>query len=640
RVLRSKWFYLICLLILVGGFYYFKQVSSTGTETRYVLAAVSTSTVINIISGTGQVSASNQININPAASGDILELNIISGQKVQTGDIIARLDDSDAQAQVRKAKNSLDAARASLNVKLAGPSTEEIAVSQKSVDSAKLSYENAEKNLEYTKISLVDNLSKSQLQVDNAQLSLDKAQRDYDDSLSSSDISASSEDQSFSKAYSDAQTAVSSAIITLRNILVTADNILEKNNYNSSSHTYKIYLGVRNSQTLNEADNNYEAARGSYIQLVSDYNLASLTWTNANIEDMLTKTEATANIMQALASSLSNVLINSITSSSFSQSALDAYKQSASSQESSSISLLSSLQTTARAIASAKLNSSASDISLSSSVDKAASALESAKNSLISAQNSLKQVEVDNQKSLDSANNDLASRKNAYESAEAQFDLKIAKPRTVDLTSYYLQIASAEVSYQEALDVLAETSVKAPIDGIIAQVNKKAGDSVRNTEAGDTLATIITEDKVATMSLNEVDAAKVKVGQKATLTFSALEDLSITGTVVEIDSVGTVTQGVVTYDVKITLDVQDERIKPQMTVSADIIVEQSVNVLTVPNAALKTDSNGDTYVETLEFTGTLDSAGILSDTDPEAVYVSIGLADDNNTAIISGLEEG
>jgi len=355
---------------------------------------------------------------------------------------------------------------------------------------------------------------------------------------------------------------------------------------------------------------------------------------------MLTKAEATANIMQSLANSLSNVLINSITSSSFSQATLDSYKQSASAQESSGISLVSSLQTAARAIASAKLNSSASDISLSSSVDKASSALESAKNSLISAQNSFKQVEVDNQKSLDSANNDLASRKNAYESAQAQFDLKIAKPRAVDLTSYYLQIASAEVTYQEALDVLAETSVKAPIDGIIAQVNKKAGDSVRNTEAGDTLATIITEDKVATMSLNEVDAAKVKVGQKATLTFSALEDLSISGTVVEIDSIGTVTQGVVTYDVKIILDVQDERIKPQMTVSADIIVDQSVNVLTVPNAAVKTDSNGDTYVEILEFEGVPDNAGVLSDTGPSPAYVSIGLSDDSNTEIVSGLEEG
>ena len=92
--------------------------------------------------------------------------------------------------------------------------------------------------------------------------------------------------------------------------------------------------------------------------------------------------------------------------------------------------------------------------------------------------------------------------------------------------------------------------------------------------------------------------AKVKVGQKVTLTFDAIEDLSITGEVAEIDTLGTVSQGVVNYAVKIVFDTQDERVKSGMSVSAAIITDVKQDVLLVPNAAVK--SNDEQYVEVLE----------------------------------------
>ena len=64
------------------------------------------------------------------------------------------------------------------------------------------------------------------------------------------------------------------------------------------------------------------------------------------------------------------------------------------------------------------------------------------------------------------------------------------------------------------------------------------------------------------------DFLTIKVGDKATLTFDAVTDLSISGQVAEIDTVGTVSQGVVSYALKIAFDTQDTRVKPGMTVSA------------------------------------------------------------------------
>ncbi|MDD5433706.1 MAG: hypothetical protein PHE77_03610, partial [Candidatus Pacebacteria bacterium] len=61
---------------------------------------------------------------------------------------------------------------------------------------------------------------------------------------------------------------------------------------------------------------------------------------------------------------------------------------------------------------------------------------------------------------------------------------------------------------------------------------------------------------MAEISLNEVDVAKVKIGQRAIITFDAIDELEITGKVEDVDTIGTVSQGVVSYNVKIIFDTQ------------------------------------------------------------------------------------
>jgi HlyD family secretion protein len=193
-------------------------------------------------------------------------------------------------------------------------------------------------------------------------------------------------------------------------------------------------------------------------------------------------------------------------------------------------------------------------------------------------------------------------------------------------------IATAKKDLQEKEDALEELKeelnnhvVKTPFAGIITEVNVKKGDSV---SSGTTLATLVTEQKIAEVTLNEVDAAEVKVGQKATITFDAIDDLSITGEVAEVDVLGTVSQGVVTYDAKIAFDTQDERVKPGMSVSVTIITNVKQDALMVLNAAIK-------------YQGDIQYVEVMSD-DNSIVYqqVEIGLSNDTQTEIISGLEEG
>ncbi|HEU0051458.1 MAG TPA: hypothetical protein VFQ60_05395, partial [Patescibacteria group bacterium] len=131
------------------------------------------------------------------------------------------------------------------------------------------------------------------------------------------------------------------------------------------------------------------------------------------------------------------------------------------------------------------------------------------------------------------------------------------------------------------------------------------------------------------------------LGQKATLTFDAMNGLTITGTVSQIQAVGTVTQGVVNYTVQISLDTQDARIKPGMSTSASVVTNTRQDVLMLPNSAVKTQG-GQSFVQVISMpAGTDPSASQIATTAmPVRVPVTIGLADGNSTEILSGLNEG
>lgn len=203
---------------------------------------------------------------------------------------------------------------------------------------------------------------------------------------------------------------------------------------------------------------------------------------------------------------------------------------------------------------------------------------------------------------------------------------------------------SSLLSLEQKQSAYDEYFIRAPFAGVIAAVPVQTGDEI---SSGTTLATLISQKQIAEISLNEIDAAKVAVGQAVTLTFDAIDGLELTGKVLSIDLVGTVSQGVVSYNVKIGLDTTDPRVRPGMTTSAEIVVESKKDVLAVPSGAVKTDAMG-TYVEVSAVgpvpatrssaSGT--SATVALTTTPKKVRVKTGLTSDTKTEIISGLTGG
>lgn len=250
--------------------------------------------------------------------------------------------------------------------------------------------------------------------------------------------------------------------------------------------------------------------------------------------------------------------------------------------------------------------------------------------------------------SLLGAINTIASDKNSLINAdrtitEATNSLEKLKngPDPLDVQSSKLSVTQRENSLLDAQQTLDDYTVRAPFDAIVAKVNIKKYDAA---SSGTAIATLITKQMLAQIPLNEIDVSKIKIGQKSTVTFDAIPELQVAGAVATIDAIGTVSQGVVSYSVTIAFDTQDDRIKPGMSISASIITSVKQDILMVPNSAIKVQGSNH-YVQIFDTklvtpVGTQASQGIASTIAPRQQTVEIGLANDTNTEIISGINEG
>lgn len=630
-------FFILLIVSAGGGYYYYQKNTKTVSATQYQLGTVEKGSIISSVSGSGQVSASTQIDVKPKIAATIKKIKVKEGQKVKTGDVLVELDTTDLSDKVKEAKNSLDSAKINLSAKLAGATDSEIRSAKNAIETAKLALENAKLSLENTKKTNEDSLEKAELSVQTSQLSYDNAQKSYDNSKSANALTTENSSQDLLNAYESAKNTLNSTSISLHNALLSADNYLgiDRNSVNAS---LKYVLGVTNAQTVSDAQSAYYEAKSALAAFDDLYSQTSADWKQSSIDDLLVQTKTTAEKMKILQHDTYYALLNSISSSDVSQTSLDSYKSTMSSGESSMITLLNTIQTTIQNIYNAKHGISTANLSTSNSMNSAESAVTTAKNSLASAKMSLEETKLSNKKSLQSAESDVTSKKLALESAQDSYNDKIAPPREIDVASLRLSVSHAQINYAQAVEDLKNAKVVSPIDGVVADVLQEVSDEASSASG---IVTVITQKQIATISLSEVDITKIKTGQKAVLTFSAIDSLEITGEVVEVDTLGTASQGVVTYNVKVALDTEDSRIKPQMSTSVAVTTDKRLGVLLVPSSAVKTDNSGLSYVEVLSGSdNSLDTKTVASDASPTKQYVTAGLSDDANTEITEGLSEG
>jgi HlyD family secretion protein len=228
----------------------------------------------------------------------------------------------------------------------------------------------------------------------------------------------------------------------------------------------------------------------------------------------------------------------------------------------------------------------------------------------------------------------IANAKQNLEQSKLTFNTKTENPTNNDVEIQKASLNNSYISLQSARNNLENTIVRAPFSGTVASVNAKVGEM-----GASSIATIIANEKLAKIQVSESDAVKIKVGQKANLTFDSIPDEKFTGKVDSIDVIGTISQGVVTYNVYISLDQKNDSIKPNMSVNSEIILAETNNVLKIDSNAIKTFENKSFVQKVNENITSKNLQNLELIKAPERVNVEIGASDDTFTEIKSGLNE-
>ncbi len=178
------------------------------------------------------------------------------------------------------------------------------------------------------------------------------------------------------------------------------------------------------------------------------------------------------------------------------------------------------------------------------------------------------------------------------ERAHSTYDQAVASSRRAQR-----QMEQARADIASAADALEKTEIRAPMDGIITRRNIEKGEVIVTgtmNNPGTVLMTISDMSTIeAVLEVDQTDVPELRIGQKAAIRIDAFLDQTFPGEVSEIGSSpiqGTSALGGAAtgtdYTVKVTLLTHPERIRPGLTVTADITTATRDKVLTVPVGAL------------------------------------------------------
>ncbi len=157
-----------------------------------------------------------------------------------------------------------------------------------------------------------------------------------------------------------------------------------------------------------------------------------------------------------------------------------------------------------------------------------------------------------------------------------------------------LASALANVQVAEADVKLSQTNIDkavivAPIDGMVLDLKADLGQTVSASTTTVVLFTLAHDlgQMELQIDVDEADIGKVQVGDPASFSVDAYLGQTFPAAVSQMHYAPQTVDGIVTYPTILTIDNSDHRLRPGMTASADVTVEEVKGALSVPNAAFR-----------------------------------------------------
>ena len=164
---------------------------------------------------------------------------------------------------------------------------------------------------------------------------------------------------------------------------------------------------------------------------------------------------------------------------------------------------------------------------------------------------------------------------------------------TLAVANSRADVVRGTISLENAKITLGDTRVLAPITGTVIEQQVQRGSVISspNTASGGTVLLTMADLSLVQVKtyVDETDIGKLRPGLPADVTVSAFPNRPFRGQVLKIEPQADTIQNVTMFPVLIRIDNKDGLLKPGMNAEVKVQVGERKNVLSVPNAALRTE---------------------------------------------------
>lgn len=150
-------------------------------------------------------------------------------------------------------------------------------------------------------------------------------------------------------------------------------------------------------------------------------------------------------------------------------------------------------------------------------------------------------------------------------------------------------VMSAQAELQAAQTTLDKATITSPIDGVVLSREVEPGQTVAASLSAPTLFTLAEDLSMMELevSVDEADVGQVAQGQPAKFTVDAWPNRNYSAVISRVSLGSVVSDNVVSYTTLLTVDNDDLSLRPGMTATASIQIQQREKVLLVSNAAFR-----------------------------------------------------
>ncbi len=584
KILKNKYFIAGFIIMIIAVSLYFILTKKPVIE--YTVATIARGSLTQTVSETGTVKSTDEIDLNFPVSGKIANIFVSVGDKVKLGQTMAELDNSDLLLKVKEARANFLVAQAKLDKLVAGASGGEIAVSQASLDQAKIANDSAISEFEKTQNTVNENIKQAEKNLNDLY-------------LTSGDVITSYQ--------RDLLNYQAIALTSMAAKIPVADNALDNVNTILTDDDAENYLSVMNKDQITITKNDYNRAMPSIAQAKASLAAAQLSQNNENITKALSDADDALDKTFNTLKDCYTMLETSVIGTNFTQTDLDAYKTIISTQQTNLSTAITLIQTARH-----NLGDSINDLN----------------NAISTAKDNLATVKVTAEQQVTAAKAKVDTSYMAWRLALAQLAELKAGARDQDLSLARAQVSQAQAAIDLINNQISNNVIKAPAEGTITKKNYEAGEQASSAKP---VFSMLGENNFEIeVDISEADINKVALNNQAEVTLDAFgEDIKFYGQVSFIEPAETIIQDVTYYKVKINFDGQEKNVKSGMTANAVITTERKDNILIMPLRAVIEKNGSDKF------------ARLLVNNEIKEVPVTIGLRGDNGLVeVLSGVNEG